>query len=313
MKILLLVDPLDHLKPYKDTSVAIMRAAARRGHEIWAAEPEDLGWSDGAARSHVRRLEILPEETDWYRIAERDRQPLTAFDAVLMRKDPPFGKEYLYATHLLSLAVSQGARVFNAPDALRDFNEKLAILRFPQWIAPTEVSRNLDVLRNFARQHGDVIFKPLDGMGGQGVFRVREDGLNLNAVLETLTRGQTRTIMAQRYLPEIRSGDKRIVLIDGQVVPWALTRLAAEGETRANLAAGGRGVVRPLEPREREIAEGLAPVLQAAGLFLVGLDMIGGWLTEINVTSPTGLVEIAAQSGFDAPGHVIGALERRCA
>ncbi len=313
MNLLLLLDPLNTLKPYKDTSVAIMRAAARRQHAVHAAGPGDLLWRDGAvwARTHV--LRVSDEDAHWYDAAEPKLQPLAGFDAVLMRKDPPFDSEYLYATQLLSLAQAQGAKVFNAPDALRDFNEKLAILRFPQWIAPTLVSRSMNELKAFASQYGDVIFKPLDGMGGMEVFRVREDGLNLNAILETLTRQESRTIMAQRYLPQIRDGDKRVLLIDGEVVPWALARMAAEGETRANLAAGGRGVAQPLDAREREIAEGLAPQLRAAGLLLVGLDMIGGWLTEINVTSPTGLVEIFAQSGCDAAAMVVDALERRCA
>lgn len=313
MKLLLLLDPLDTLKPYKDSSVAIMRAAARRKHAPHAAGPGDLLWRDGAVWARTRALHVSDDDAHWYDAAGPQLQPLSGFDAVLMRKDPPFDSEYLYATQLLSLAQAQGAKVFNAPDALRDFNEKLAILRFPQWIAPTLVSRDMSELKAFASQHGDVIFKPLDGMGGMEVFRVREDGLNLNAILETLTRQESRTIMAQRYLPQIRDGDKRVLLIDGEVVPWALARMPAEGETRANLAAGGRGVAQPLDAREREIAEGLAPQLRAAGLLLVGLDMIGGHLTEINVTSPTGLVEIFAQSGCDAAAMVVDALERRCA
>jgi glutathione synthase len=250
---------------------------------------------------------------DWFEAAQQapdERpQPLNGVDAVLMRKDPPFDSEYFYATHLLGQAAREGARVFNRPDALRDHPEKLAILEFPQWIAPTLVTRREADIRAFHAEHGDVILKPLDGMGGMGIFRVGPDGLNLGAIVETLNQGGTRTVMVQRYLPEIAQGDKRVLLIGGRPVPFALARIPQGGEVRGNLAVGGKGVAQPLSPTDQAIAAALGPVLAARGLLLVGLDVIGDRLTEINVTSPTCFREIMDQTGFDVAAMFVDALE----
>jgi glutathione synthase len=236
---------------------------------------------------------------------------LADVDAVLMRKDPPFDSEYFYATHLLEQAEREGARVFNRPAALRDHPEKLAILEFPELIAPTLVTRDAADIRRFHDEHRDIILKPLDGMGGAGIFRVGPDGLNLGSITETLNRHGAQTVMVQRYLSEITQGDKRILLIDGEPVPFALARIPQGSEIRGNLAAGGKGVAQPLSPRDREIAERLGPTLAARGLLLVGLDVIGECLTEINVTSPTGFQEITKQTGFDVAALFIDALLRQ--
>jgi glutathione synthase len=311
MKFIFLIDHLESLKVYKDSSIAIMREATQRKHEVFVMHQSDLMWREGRVSALATRLILTDNDADWYSIQDKTTQPLNAFDAVLVRKDPPFETEYLYATQLLDLAQQAGARVFNAPGALRDFNEKLAIARFPTLIAPTLVSCSADVLRRFAQEMGDVILKPLDGMGGMQVFRVRPDGLNLNAILETLTQNETRTIMAQQYIPAISAGDKRIFMINGEPVPYALARIPAEGETRANLAAGGQGVAQLLSARDREIADTVGPTLKAAGLLLVGLDVIGDYLTEINVTSPTGFVELNRETGINFTAMFMAALENR--
>ena len=242
-----------------------------------------------------------------------EERPLNRFAAVLMRKDPPFDMEYVYSTYLLEAAESEGARVFNRPRAIRDYNEKMAIARFPQFIAPTLVTRDADRVGAFIDDHADTILKPLDGMGGTSVFRVRADDPNRNVIVETVGREGTRTMMAQRYIPEIAEGDKRVLLIAGEAVPFALARIPKPGETRGNLAAGGRGVARPLTPRDREIAAAMGPQLRAQGLLVVGLDVIGDYLTEVNVTSPTCFVEITEQSGFDVGAMFATALEKACA
>jgi len=229
--------------------------------------------------------------------------------AVIMRKDPPFDSEYFYATHLLQQAEREGAKVFNKPAALRDHPEKLAILEFPQFIAPTLVTRDASDIRRFHAEHGDVILKPLDGMGGMGIFRVGPDGLNLGSISETLNRGGAQTVMVQKYLPQITQGDKRILVIGGEPVPFALARIPQGSEIRGNLAAGGKGVAQPLSRRDREIAEALGPVLAARGLLLVGLDVIGDCLTEINVTSPTCFAEITEQTGFNVAARFVDALQ----
>ncbi|HAF54415.1 MAG TPA: glutathione synthase, partial [Thauera sp.] len=255
----------------------------------------------------------LAGDAPWYAAAGPEQsQALTAFDAVLMRQDPPFDFEYVTATWLLEDAVQAGARVFNNPRAIRDHSEKLAITEFPQFMATSLVARDAVELQAFIDELGDVILKPLDGMGGSQIFRVRKDDPNRNVIIETLTQEGARTIMAQRYLPQIAEGDKRVLLIGGEVVPFSLARIPQAGETRGNLAAGGRGVAMPLTVREREIAEYLAPILWQRGLLIVGLDVIGGHLTEINVTSPTCMVEIATQQGFDVARLVIDKLEQAC-
>ena len=307
-----IVDPLAGLKAYKDSSVAMMRAAVARGHAVWAVRREDLVWRDAISARAVP-LSVRDDEHDWYSEGEAEVRTLSAFDAVLMRQDPPFDFEYLAATWLLERAVAEGARVFNAPRAVRDHSEKLALTEFARFAATTLVAREPGTLHAFIDEMGDAILKPLDGMGGSQVFRVVAGDPNRNVIVETLTQQGARTIMAQRYLPGVREGDKRVLLIGGEVIPYALARIPREGETRANLAAGGRGVAMPLTAREREIAEALAPILWARGLLIVGLDIIDGHLTEINVTSPTCMVEIAAQQGFDVAGRVIETLERVCA
>ncbi len=310
MKLLFVLDPLEALKAYKDTSVAMMRAAQRRGHEVWACEQGDLAWQ-GAVSARAGRLTLTDNDEDWYLHHAPERAPLAAFDAVLMRKDPPFDLEYLTSVWLLSQAEREGARVFNSPGAVRDHNEKLGILEFPQFIAPTLATRDPAAVHAFIDEHRDVILKRLDGMGGESIFRVKQDDPNRNVIVETMVQGGARSTMAQRYIPGIRDGDKRVLLIDGKPVPHSLARMAKPGETRANLAAGGRGVAQPLTPREREIAEALGPVLAARGLLLVGLDVIGGCLTEVNVTSPTCFREIQDQTGFDVSGMFVEALERK--
>jgi glutathione synthase len=308
-----IVDPLDHLKAWKDSSVAMMRAAARRGHRCWAIQRETLAWRDGTTRARALRVEPQATGTPWYLAGEESGAPLAEFDAVLMRQDPPVDFEYVAATWLLERAEKEGARVFNRPGAVRDHSEKVAIAEFPQFIATTLISRDEAEVQAFVDEMQDCVLKPLDGMGGSSIFRVRRDDPNRNVIIETLTALGTRTIMAQRYLPEIAQGDKRILLIAGEPVPYALARIPKPGESRGNLAAGGSGRAQPLTARDREIAETLAPLLWSRGLLLVGLDVIGDCLTEINVTSPTCLVEIEQQTGFDVAGRFIDALETACA
>jgi glutathione synthase len=312
MKLLFVADPLEKFKTYKDSTFAMMREAAARGHDLLACEPEDLMWQRGGrVGASLRAFALTGDEHDWFK-PQGDAQPtaLADVDAVIMRKDPPFDSEYFYATHLLEQAEREGARVFNSPRALRDHPEKLAILEFPQFIGPTLVTRSEADVKRFHAEHQDIVLKPLDGMGGMGIFRVGPDGLNLGSIVETLNKHGAETVMAQRYLTEIVKGDKRILVIGGEPVPFALARIPQGSEIRGNLAVGGKGVAQPLSARDREIAEGIGPVLAARGLLLVGLDVIGDCLTEINVTSPTGFQEITAQSGFDVAKMFIDALER---
>ncbi len=304
------LDPLPELKAYKDSSVAMMRELARRGHRLFALEQRDLLWDEGRASGRVRALDVTADDHDWYRAGESERRELASFGAVIMRKDPPFDMEYVYSTYLLEAAQRTGARVFNRPQAIRDNNEKLAITRFQQFMAPTLVSRDTSLVSEFIDRHGDVVVKPLDGMGGTSIFRVSESDPNRNVIIETVSQHGTTTVMAQKYLPEIMDGDKRILLIGGEVVPYCLARIPKPGETRGNLAAGGRGEARPLTARDREIAEAAAPILWREGLLVVGLDVIGGSLTEVNVTSPTCFVEITQQTGFDVAGLFADALTR---
>jgi glutathione synthase len=313
MQIAFIADPLDSFKIYKDSTFAMMREAAARGHGLHAFEPGDLAWDAGRVDAFAQRITLTGDPDTWYRAEPAVRAPLTAFDAVIMRKDPPFDMEYVYATYLLEQAEAAGARVFNRPGAIRDHNEKLAIARFPQFTAPTLVTRRDDLIRGFLAAHGDIILKPLDGMGGTSVFRVRGDDPNFSVIVETLTQFGSRTIMAQRYLPAIKEGDKRILLIGGKPVPYCLARIPKPGETRGNLAAGGTGVARPLTARDREIAETLAPALWREGLLVVGLDVIGDSLTEVNVTSPTCFQEITEQTGCNVAGLFMDALEQALA
>ncbi len=312
MKLLFVVDPLASLKPQKDSSVAMMRSAAARGHAVFACTARDLFVRDGITHAPCATVEVAAGDA-WFRVAHTEILRLKDFSAVVMRTDPPVDTDYLLATHLLGVAEANGAHVLNRPAALRNFNEKLAILDFPQFIAPTLVSADAAQIRDFLAEQEDIIVKPLTEMGGSGVFRLTGADPNRNVILETLTRRGARAIMAQRYLPAISAGDKRILLIDGEVVPWALARVPQAGDTRGNLAAGGRARVQALSERDRRIADAVAPWAQTQGIFLAGIDVIGDCLTEINVTSPTGFQEIAAQSGHDVAAEFVVALERNFA
>ena len=310
MNILFVADPLEAFKTYKDTTFSMMREAQARGHRIAACEPRHLSWRSGdVVHAQVRDITLTGAEDDWFRQNRIETRALHAFDAVIMRKDPPFDSEYFYATHLLEQAEREGARVFNKPAALRDHPEKLAIMEFPQFVSPTLVTRDAGEVKRFHEAHGEIILKPLDGMGGMGIFRVGPDGLNLGSIIETLNHEGTTTIMVQRFVPEIVAGDKRVLVIGGKAVPFSLARIPQGSEIRGNLAAGGKGVAQPLSERDLEIAETIGPRLAQRGLLLIGLDVIGSCLTEINVTSPTCFQEITQQTGFDVPRMFVDALE----
>ncbi|MDO9394227.1 glutathione synthase [Methylotenera sp.] len=293
MKLLFILDPLESLKAYKDTSLAIMREAANRGHELFVSQQHDLFLRGDIAKINAKKFTF----TEQLFSTEGAIEYVPAdFNAVIMRKDPPFDNEYLYSTYLLEIAANQGAKVYNNPSAIRGWNEKLSVTRFPQFTPEFLVTANNDLIREFLKQHQDIVVKPLDGMGGSSIFRLGLKDPNISVILETITNFGTRTIMAQRYLPAILQGDKRIIVIDGTPLPYSLARIPMAGETRGNLAAGGTGVAQLLSERDLEIATTVGKVLKQAGLFLVGLDVIGDYLTEINVTSPTGMVEIAKQT-----------------
>ncbi|CAL60381.2 glutathione synthetase (Glutathione synthase) (GSH synthetase) (GSH-S) (GSHase) [Herminiimonas arsenicoxydans] len=310
MKIAFICDPLDGFKIYKDSTYAMMTEAARRGHAIHVFQHKDMAFEGGKVVANISRVTLTGDPVDWYRREVPQEQDLTAFDAILERTDPPFNMEYIYATYLLELAQQQGARIFNKPEAIRSFNEKLAIAQFPHYITPTLVSSDAARVRAFHDEHRDIILKPLDGMGGAGIFRVMDDALNLGSIIETLTDNGRQTIMVQRYIPEITQGDKRILLIGGQVVPYCLARIPQGTEIRGNLAVGGVGVAHEISARDREMGEALAPVLLKRGLLLVGLDAIGDYMTELNVTSPTCFQEIRQQTGFDVAAMFVNALEK---
>lgn len=312
MKLLFIIDPIHQLKSYKDTSVAMMRAAAARGHSLFVCEQHDLYLQQASVHVRANALSLTSNES-WYELGASEHYLPSVFDAVLMRKDPPFDNEYLYSTYLLELAAQQGARVLNNPTAIRSWNEKLSVAKFPQFAPEFLVTNNNARIRDFLAQHQDIVVKPLDGMGGSGIFRLTEQDPNIGAILETVTEYEQRTIMAQRYLPAIKQGDKRILVINGEPAPYALARIPKPGETRGNLAAGGKGVAQPLTERDWEIARTVGKTLKAEGLFLVGLDVIGEHLTEINVTSPTGMVEIAAQTDCNPADLWVKALEEMVA
>ena len=315
MHILFIADPLASFKIYKDTTFAMMREAQKRGHQIFACEPHHLIWQSGqSVNAQVQQVHLTGKQDAWFEVrnAHTDRA-LHSFDAVVMRKDPPFDSEYFYATHLLEQAEREGAKVFNKPSALRNHPEKLAILEFAQFISPTLVTRDAQAIRAFHAVHRDIILKPLDGMGGMGIFRVKDDALNLGAIIETLNREGAQTVMVQKFLPAIAQGDKRVLVIGGKVVPYCLARIPQGGEVRGNLAAGGKGVAQAISARDQEIAEAIGPVLAERGLLLIGLDVIGENLTEINVTSPTCFQEIFDQTGCDVAALFIDALEHAAA
>jgi len=318
MNILFVADPLESFKIYKDTTFAMMREAQRRGHSISACEPKDIMWVQGApVTAFVRDITLTGEALNWFTAEQQHPherpQPLKDVGCVIMRKDPPFDSEYVYSTHLLEQAEREGAKVFNKPRALRDHPEKLAIMEFSQFIGPTLVTRDAADIKRFHAEHQDIILKPLDGMGGMGIFRVKADGLNLGSIIETLNKNGAESVMVQKFLPEITKGDKRVLVIGGKPVPFSLARIPQGSEVRGNLAAGGLGVAQPLSARDLEIAEAIGPVLAARGLLLAGIDVIGDCVTEINVTSPTCFQEIFDQAGFDVAAMFIDALEAAAA
>jgi glutathione synthase len=310
MDLLFIADPLESFKVSKDSTLAMMRVAQEAGHQLWFCESRNVLWKNNLVIADCQSLVVKPSSTSWFELGKIESRALNAFSAVMMRTDPPFDIEYLNTTWLLSAAVRQGAKVFNNPNAIRDHSEKLSITEFPELIPPTLVTRELNAIEVFHQEHQDIVIKPLDGMGGMGVFRVGPDGLNLASIVETLGENGARTLMVQRFLPEIKQGDKRVLLIGGEVVPFALARIPQGSEIRGNLAAGGKGVAMPLTDAEKKVAERLAPLLNQRGLFLVGLDLIGAYVTEINVTSPTCFVEITEQTGFDVPQFWLRALEK---
>ena len=311
MNLLFITDPLDGFNLDKDSSLAMMRQAQQRGHAVWVCGTSDLQWQRGERLSALmQRLYLKEPANDWYHVEETQAKALCEMDAVLMRKDPPFDSEYFYATHLLSQAEREGTKVFNRPSALREHPEKLALMEFAEWTTPTLVTRQSEAIRAFHAQHQDIILKPLDGMGGMGIFRVRADGLNLGSIMETLNREGATSVMVQKFVPDIAQGDKRVLVIAGKPVPYALARIPQGNEVRGNLAAGGKGVAQALSPRDSEIAHAIGPTLAARGLLLVGLDIIGDCLTEVNVTSPTCFREITDQTGFDVAAMFMNALEQ---
>jgi glutathione synthase len=311
MKLLFVADPLESFKIYKDTTFAMMREAQRRGHQLAVCGPQDMAWRRGGrVCAQVRDIVLTGDAQTWFTAQPARVAVLADFDAVLMRKDPPFDSEYFYATHLLEQAEREGAKIFNKPRALRDHPEKLAVMEFPEFIGPTLVTRSAQDIRAFHAEHQDIILKPLDGMGGMGIFRVGPDGMNLGSIIETLNQGGAQSVMVQKFLPAIAQGDKRVLIVGGKPVPYCLARIPQGGEVRGNLAAGGKGVAQPLSARDREIAEALGPILLARGLILAGVDVIGDCVTEINVTSPTCFQEIYDQTGCDVAALFVDALEQ---
>ena len=310
MNILFIVDPLASFKIKKDTSFAMMREAQKRGYHVSACEVPHIQWQRGeCVKAQVQDLRLTGDASAWYEVTAERQAWLKDFDAIIMRKDPPFDSEYFYATHLLSQAEREGAKVFNKASALRDHPEKLAIMEFPQFIGPTLVTRSADAIKSFHAEHKDIILKPLDGMGGMGIFRVGADGMNLGSIIETLNLDGAQSVMVQKFLPAIAQGDKRVLIIGGKPVPFCLARIPQGGEVRGNLAAGGKGVAQPITDNDRSIAEAIGPILAARGLLLIGLDIIGTSVTEINVTSPTCFQEIFDQTGCDVASIFIDALE----
>ncbi len=310
IKIGIIMDPIESIKPGKDSSLAMMLAAQRRGWQIFYMEQRDLYISNGEARASASKIRVYDDSEHWFDKDDSRDIPLHALDAILMRKNPPFDSEYLYSCHLLALAERRGCLVANRPAALCNHNEKLFISQFSELCAPTLVSRCTQRIEAFLHEHGDIILKPLDGMGGASIFRIKQGDNNTNVILETMSQGGSNSLMAQKFIPGIRAGDKRILLIDGQPVPYALARIPAEGENRGNLAAGGHGVGQPLSARDHEIARAIAPVLCERGILFAGLDVIGDYLTEINITSPTCIRELDAQFDLDIAGDLMSAIER---
>jgi glutathione synthase len=303
------MDPIAGIKAYKDSTFAMMLEAQRRGHELWYMEPSDLTVTDGVARAHMRPLAVRDNRDDWFTLGESEERNLGDLDFLLMRKDPPFDMDYVYTTYMLDLAERDGVTVVNRPQALRDANEKCFTTHFPQCCVPARITRRADEIRAFVRQHGLSVVKPLGGMGGDSIFQLRPDDPNLNVILESMTGGDLDLVMVQRYIPEITAGDKRILVVDGKPVPWALARIPGAGDFRGNLAKGGVGKGVALSDRDRWICSQVAPELKRRGILFAGLDVIGDWLTEINVTSPTCIRELDAEYGLNIAGDLFDALE----
>ncbi|WP_370314541.1 glutathione synthase [Thalassolituus sp.] len=304
----IVMDPISEINFKKDTSLALLYAAQERGCELWYMEQSDLSVQQGRAFGRMAPLSVEMNPDNWYQMGEFSDKPLAGLDIILMRKDPPFDGELIYSTYILERAEQEGVLVANRPQSLRDCNEKMFATAFPELMSPTIVTRRADLLKSFHKEHADVIFKPLDGMGGSSIFRLKQDDPNVSVIIETLTNHGQQQIMAQKFIPEITSGDKRILMINGEPVSHCLARIPASGETRGNLAAGGTGVTQPLSDSDRAIAEKIGPELKARGLYFVGLDVIGNCLTEINVTSPTCVREIVRDSGVDAAAMLIDTL-----
>ena len=312
VKIGIVMDPIEDISFKKDSSLAMLWAAQRKGWEIWYMEQKDLYLRDGKVLAKMAPMTVDMNPEKWFERGEYQVEEVCTLDVVLMRKDPPFDNEFIYSTHLLELAASQGNTLMvNRPQALRDYNEKIFATHFPECCPPVLVTRRDDLLREFHAEFKDVIFKPLDGMGGTSIFRIQEEGVNLGVIIETLTKFGTETIMAQKYLPEIVDGDKRILMIDGEPVPYGLSRIPTNGETRGNLAAGGRGEGRPLTEREQWIAAQVGPTLKAQGILFAGLDVIGDYLTEVNVTSPTCIRELDNQFDLDIGMQLMDVIETK--
>ncbi len=311
MHIGIVMDPIGSIKTHKDSSFAMLLAAQRREWRLSYMEMADLSLHGERPMARMRDLQVRDDPQSWFELGKERHAPLDSLPAILMRKDPPFDMEYVFATYILEQAEARGTLVVNRPRSLRDANEKLFTIQFPQCCPPMRVSRRADELREFHREHGDIILKPLDAMGGASVFRVRPDDPNLSVIIETLTDHGRRYTMAQRFIPEISAGDKRILMVDGEPVPHALARIPAKGETRGNLAAGGRGVSVPLSARDYWIAQQVGPELQRRGILFAGLDVIGDYLTEINVTSPTCIRELDRANNLDIAGQLMDAIERR--
>jgi glutathione synthase len=303
------MDPIAGIKTYKDSTFAMLLEAQRRGHELWYMEPAHLTVSDGVARGHMRLLEVRDSREDWFTLGESENRELAVLDLLLMRKDPPFDMDYVYSTYMLDLAERAGVTVVNRPQALRDANEKCFTTHFPQCCVPALITRSSEEIKTFVRDHGLSVVKPLGGMGGDSIFQLRPEDPNLNVILESMTRGDRDLVMAQRYIPEITAGDKRILVVNGEPVPWALARIPGAGDFRGNLAKGGTGKGVALTERDRWICSQVAPELKRRGILFAGLDVIGDWLTEINVTSPTCIRELDAQYGLNIAGDLFDALE----
>jgi glutathione synthase len=309
----IVMDPIEKIKIAKDTSFAMLLEAQARGWKLNYIELNDLYLRDGRTHARMRHLQVRRDPSNWFGFTGEETSPLDTLDVLLMRKDPPFDQEYIYATYLLECAENHGVYVVNRPRSLRDANEKLFTAWFPHCCAPTLVARDALRLRDFLSEQGEIILKPLDGMGGASIFRVSRQDPNLSVILETMTRHNRRFVMAQRYLPEISAGDKRILVVDGEAVPFALARIPAQGESRGNLAAGGRAEGRPLTDRDRWIVEQVGPTLRERGLVFAGLDVIGDYLTEVNVTSPTCVQELDQMFGLNISGLLMDHIERRVA